>query len=92
MFPVSGTNAYSGTTGEVPIGTVPTGFSLSNHFLISVAKGPDVFLGGTGGAVVSAASVPEPSSIVTLLSGMSLPLLGVIGLIRRRRSAGLKSC
>jgi len=85
VFPVSGTNSYSATTGAIPIGAIPTGYQLSNHFLISLATGPDVFLGGTGGIVVSA--VPEPSSIVTMLMGMPLPLAVVFGLIRRRLSA-----
>jgi len=85
VFPVAGTNAYSGSTGSVPIGTIPTnGYTLSNHFLISLIKGPSVFVGGTGGILVTA--VPEPSSIVTMLTGMPLPLAVVFGLIRRRRS------
>jgi hypothetical protein len=86
VFPVSDTNSYSGTTGIIPIGTVPSGYSLSNHFLISLTKSPETFLGGTGGIVVSAA-VPEPSSIVTMLMGMPLPLAVVLGLIRRRFTA-----
>jgi len=86
VFPVSGTNSYSGTTGSVPIGTIPSGYSLSNHFLISLTKGPSVFLGGTGGVVVTA--VPEPASIVPMLLGMPLPLAVVFALIRRRRLAG----
>jgi hypothetical protein len=85
VFPVSGTNSYSNTTGSIPIGTIPSGFELSNHFLISLTKAPNTFLGGTGGVVVSA-SVPEPSSIVTLLAGLPLPLLVGFRLIRRRRS------
>jgi hypothetical protein len=85
VFPVSGSNSYSASTGGVPIGAIPTGYQLSNHFLISLADGPTVFLGGTGGIVVSA--VPEPSSIVSMLMGMPLPLVVVFGLIRRRLSA-----
>jgi len=84
-FPVSDTNSYSNTTGVIPIGTIPSGYELSNHFLISLAKGPNTFLGGTGGIVVSA--VPEPSSLVTMLMGMPLPLAVVLGLIRRRLNA-----
>jgi hypothetical protein len=86
VFPVSGSDSFSGTTGLLPIGTVPSGYQLSNHFLISLTKGPSVFLGSTGGIVVSAA-VPEPSSVVTMLMGMPLPLAVVFGLIRRRLSA-----
>jgi len=85
VFPVSGSNSYSGTTGILPIGTVPSGYQLSNHFLVSLAKGPNVLLGGTGSITVSA--VPEPSSLVSMLMGMPLPLAVVFGLIRRRLSA-----
>jgi len=87
VFPVSGTNSYSGTTGTVPVGAVPSGYSLSNHFLISLTQGPNTFLGGTGGVVLTAAVVPEPASIVTMLLGMPLPLGMVFALIRRRRLA-----
>ncbi|MGP0068844.1 MAG: PEP-CTERM sorting domain-containing protein [Isosphaeraceae bacterium] len=85
VFPVSGTASYSNTTGAIHIGSVPSGYELSNHFLISLTKGPSTFLGGTGGIVVS---VPEPSSIVTMLIGMPLPIAFVFGVIRRRRLAG----
>ncbi len=87
VFPVAGTNAYSATTGSVPIGTVPLGFQLSNHFLISLSQAPNTFLGGVGGVEVNAVTVPEPASIVTMMTGISLPLVAVFGLIRRRRSA-----
>jgi hypothetical protein len=84
VFPVSDTNSYSGTTGAIPIGTIPTGYQLSNHFLISLAKGPSVFLGGTGGIVVTSA-VPEPASMVMLLTGLPVPLV-FMGLLRRRKA------
>jgi hypothetical protein len=86
VFPVTGSGgSYSGNTGPIPIGAIPSGYELSNHFLISLTQGPSVFLGGTGGVVVTSA-IPEPSSIVTMLTGMPLPLAVVFGLIRRRRS------
>jgi len=87
VFPIAGTDSFSNTTGTIPIGTIPSGYQLSNHFLISLAQAPNVFLGSTGGVVVTASAVPEPASIVTLLTGMPLPLVVVLGLIRRRRSA-----
>jgi len=87
VFPVSGTDSYSGNTGAIPVGSVPTGYQLSNHFLISLVQTPSSFLGGTGGIVVTAGTVPEPSSIVSMLLGMPLPLAVVFGLIRRRLSA-----
>jgi hypothetical protein len=84
VFPVAGTNSYSGTTGAIPIGDIPSGYQLSNHFLISLAKGPSDFLGGTGGIVVSAA-VPEPASMAMLLTGLPVPLV-FMGLLRRRKA------
>jgi len=86
VFPVSGSDSFSNSTGLLPVGAVPSGYSLSNHFLVSLAKGPGNFLGSTGGVVVTA-GVPEPSSIVTMLMGMPLPLAVVFGLIRRRLAA-----
>ncbi len=87
MVGVSGSGPYDGTTGLLPIGTIPSsGYQLSNHFLINLTKSPDTFLGGTGGIVVMG-GVPEPSSIVSMLMGMPLPLAVVFGLIRRRLSA-----
>ena len=89
VFPIAGVaGSYSGDTGAIPIGTVPSGFELSNHFLISINKTSSSFLGGTGGVVVTAAcAVPEPSSIVILLTGLGLPMFSVFGMIRRHRSA-----
>jgi hypothetical protein len=83
VFPVSGTSAYSGTTGLIPVGTVPSGFELSNHFLIALSKGDTTFLGGTGGVVLTA--VPEPASVTLMMAGVA-----VVGLVlpRLRRKAG----
>ena len=85
VFPVSGTNAYSGTTGSIPIGTVPSGYELSNHFLISLTKGPETFLGGTGGAIVTA--VPEPASVALMLTGMAVAGVAVPRLRRNKAKA-----
>jgi len=85
VFPVSGTDSYSGTN-MVGVGSVPSGYELSNHFLISLSKGPNVFLGGTGGVTVAAAAVPEPSSVVTMMMGMPMSL-AFMGLLRLRRKA-----
>ena len=85
VFPVAGTASYSSTTGAIPVGTVASGYQLSDHFLISLTKGPAVFLGGTGGVTLTA-GVPEPASIVMLLTSMPVPL-AFLGLIRLRRKA-----
>ena len=85
-FPATGTNgSYSGDTGAVAIGTVPSGYELSNHFLISLTKGTSTTLGGTGTATVKAANIiPEPASVVMMLTGLPVPLV-LMGLLRRRK-------
>ncbi len=85
VFPVSGANgSYSSGTGMIPVGTVPSGYELSNHFLISLAKGPNTTLGGTGTATLTA--VPEPASLVMLVTALPMPLV-LMGLLRRRKAA-----
>jgi hypothetical protein len=84
VFPVSGTNSYSDNTGSIPIGAIPSGYQLSNHFLINLSKGAHSFLGGTGQVEVSA--IPEPASLVILLTGIPVPM-ALLGLLRLRRKA-----
>jgi hypothetical protein len=84
VFPVSGTNSFSNNTGSVPIGSIPSGYTLSNHFLISLSKGANSFLGATGGLEVAA--IPEPASLVLLLTGIPVPM-ALLGLLRLRRKA-----
>lgn len=82
----AGTNGGGTTFPAAPVaGPVVSGYSLSNHFVISLSsatatsKGTDAFSGG-----VVLTTVPEPASVVMLLTGMPLPLAIVFGLIRRR--------
>jgi hypothetical protein len=74
------------STSPVPSG-VPSGYELSNTFVINI---PTSAVGGSetfgGQATVTASSIPEPASVVMLLTGMPLPLAMVFGLIRRRRA------
>jgi len=87
----SGTNSGGATFPSQGIGAVAAGYTLSNHFVISLSpatatsSGTDSF---AGGVVVTATGgvVPEPASVVMLLTGMPLPLAIVFGLIRRRRA------
>ena len=64
----------------------PSGYTLDSQVVITLV-GPS----GSGGASdqftnnVSFAAVPEPASIVMMLTGMPLPLV-VMGLLRRRRA------
>jgi hypothetical protein len=85
VFPVAGSNPYSGSTGAIPVGSVPSGFELSNHFLISLTKAPNSFLGGTGGIVVSAA-VPEPASVGLMLAGVAITGLALPRLRRKAKA------
>jgi len=80
----SGTNSFSSTTGAIAVGSVPSGYELSNHFLINLTKGTNSFLGATGGVIVSANVIPEPSSVVILLTGLPVPLV-FMGMVFRRR-------
>jgi len=84
VFPISGANgSYSSSTGAVPVGAVASGYELSNHFLISLAKQTGSSLGGTG--TVTLTTVPEPASVVMLLTGLPMPLV-FMGLLRRRKA------
>jgi len=87
----AGTNGSGTTFPVMSVGTVAPGYTLSNHFIISLSPAT-ASTGGTdsfgGGVVLTAAGgvVPEPASVVMLLTGMPLPLAIVFGLIRRRRA------
>jgi len=86
----AGTNGGGTTFPSMGVGTVAAGYTLSNHFIISLDPAT-ASTGGTdsfgGGVVLSASVIPEPASIVTMLLGMPLPLGVVFALIRRRRLA-----
>jgi hypothetical protein len=86
-FTQAGSGSFS-TTNPPPsmaVGAVPSGYELSNHFVISLAGSPvGASEGFSGEAIVS--TVPEPASVVMLVTGMPLPLAIVFGLIRRRKT------
>jgi hypothetical protein len=72
--------------------TVPTyiaPFSLTNTLTVSltavsgVASGSDGF---TGQTTLTATAIPEPASLVMMLTGLPLPLV-LLGLLRRRAAA-----
>jgi hypothetical protein len=62
--------------------SVPTGYMLTVSSTISLSSGADQF----AAAAKVLATIPEPASIVMMLTGMPLPL-AVLGLLRRRRAA-----
>jgi hypothetical protein len=86
---LTGTGSYStpNPPPTVGIGSVPSGYSLSNHFSISLTKAANLTYGFSGEAIVTASVVPEPSSVVMFLTGMPLPLALAFGAIRRRRAS-----
>ena len=86
VFPVAGSSPFSADTGELPIGTVPSRYELSSHFLFSLAKNEATSLSFSGTATVSAA-VPEPASVALMLAGVPVALT-LLRLPRKRRAAG----
>lgn len=95
--PTSTYNVFSTTTDpngqgsmtNVGVAPVTTLYTLTNTITFGLGAGTtanpitDTF--GVN-ALVTAAAVPEPSSLVTLLTGIPLPIL-FMGLLRRRRAA-----
>ncbi len=82
-FTANGTSPQSLNSPTITnnIGAIASGYSLDNSATISLTKGTDVF-----GVSTVMSAVPEPTSIVLMLTSMPLPLV-VMGLIRRRRRA-----
>jgi len=78
-----------GGGSSAAVAPVPTLYTLTNVLTLGLSHGStnspvsDSF--GVS-ATISAVSVPEPGSLVTMLIGMPLPLV-VLGLLRRRRAA-----
>jgi len=81
-------NNYSPSRTD-PIGAVAAGYSLDNHLTFNLTQNTASQAsdnGFQGTAQVFASSVPEPASMILMLTGMPLPLV-VMGLLRRRRAA-----
>jgi hypothetical protein len=68
------------------IGAVASGYTLDNELTFNLSQNTSAQAqdGFSGGAQVTV--IPEPASIVMMLTGMPLPLV-VMGLLRRRRAA-----
>jgi len=81
-----GVNGGPVSTGIGP--PVPTLYTLTNviTFGLTPSSGSDVTDSFGVTATITAASVPEPAALVTMLMGIPLPLV-VLGLLRRRRLA-----
>jgi hypothetical protein len=85
-FPTTGGTSYSGSTGAIPVGTVPSGYEISDHVIVNLNQIVGSGDGFTGTTTVTAMVIPEPASIVTLLTGMPVPFV-LLGLVRLRRKA-----
>jgi len=76
-------------SNSIGVGTIVSGYSLDNTANINFGAstpGPGTTDQFAVGATLTAA-VPEPASLVLMLTGLPLPLV-VMGLLRRRRAAG----
>lgn len=79
-------NNYSPSTTDT-IGTVAAPYTLGNMLTFNLTKNtstPATDSGFQGTAAVFASSVPEPASLVMMLTGLPVPL-AVVSLLRRRR-------
>ncbi len=83
--PIVLTGTGSSTTSPVAIGAVPSGYSLSSHYILNLGDVHTASVGVTGTTTVMAATTPEPASIIMLLTGLPMPLV-FMGLLRRRKA------
>lgn len=91
VIPIPSTGGTNASAGSPTVGTLVspylTPYALTNRMIVDITG-----TGSTNNSVIQAnsattlASVPEPASMVVLLTGMPLPLV-VVGLLRRRRRA-----
>jgi len=81
--------ATGGQTASTSPGTYVTPFTLDSQTTLVLDAATDV--NGSNGfsqklQLTASAAIPEPASLVMMLTGMPLPLV-VVGLLRRRRAA-----
>lgn len=84
----TGLQAYS-PTNSLGVGAIASGYSLDNSASISFAGsavGPGTTDQFAVAATLSAVLVPEPASLVMMLTGLPMPLV-MLALLRRRRGA-----
>jgi hypothetical protein len=89
------TGTSTGTQGNTfslsrtdALGAVAAPYTVSSTWTFNMTQNTtaQAQLGFSGGGQVSQTAVPEPASLVLMLTGMPLPLV-VIALLRRRRGA-----
>jgi len=75
-------------TASTPLGSYVTPFTLESQTVLSLTSTSTTEPGSNGFSQLAQvqAAVPEPASLVLMLTGMPLPLV-VLGLLRRRRAA-----
>jgi hypothetical protein len=76
-------------TTSSPLGAYVTPFTLESQTTLSLtSQSRNPLIPGANGftQLVSVQAIPEPASLVMMLTGMPLPLV-VLGLLRRRRAA-----
>lgn len=81
-----GTNTGPVSVGIAPVSTLYTLANVITFGLAHITSGSDIVDSFGVTATITAAAVPEPASLVTMLLGIPLPLV-VLGLLRRRRLA-----
>jgi hypothetical protein len=88
-LPFTAANPNPGAMATTGIGSVAAGFSLDTSVslsLVAASAGSNAADTFAVTATVTATAIPEPASMVVMLTGMPLPL-AVVGLLRRRRRA-----
>jgi hypothetical protein len=88
--PLNLTTSGSGAPTSATLGAYVTPFTLTTESVISVSPASSTTTGTFSFTnkvfVTSTGVIPEPASIVMMLTGMPLPLV-MMGLLRRRRAA-----
>ena len=79
---VTNPQAFSGNN-SVPVPSPTASYELDNAATLNLTAGNNHF---SVAARFTTAAVPEPASLIMMLTGMPLPLV-VMGLLRRRRAA-----
>jgi hypothetical protein len=77
----------AGGMANIPVSPVPTLYTLTNSITFNLKAGTTANPIVDGFAVVAVVTaIPEPASLVMMLTGIPLPIV-VIGLLRRRRAS-----
>jgi len=80
--------SFSTSNGPTTIGggVPPGGYELSSHVVVNMGNVLTSTAGVTGTTTVMANAIPEPATVVMLLTGLPVPLV-FMGWLRRRKAA-----